>query len=260
MSILNEIIANKKKEISGSKRRNPLAVLEKNPLFRREVLSLSGYLRDPGKTGIIAEFKRKSPSKGIINYIHDPRNIISGYSMNGASAVSVLTDKKYFGGTIRDISDSRSSCNVPILRKDFIIDEYQVIEAKASGADAILLIAAALTEKRTLDLARFAYSHGLQVLLEIHKKEELGKLNDYITVAGVNNRDLDTFKVDINLSFELADIFPEGLVRISESGISSPETVKLLGKAGYSGYLIGETFMNGANPVKSFCDFISKLR
>jgi indole-3-glycerol phosphate synthase len=258
MNILQEILAGKKKEIAEARMLTPVERLEKSPLFERQTLKLTEYLSDPLKTGIIAEFKRRSPSKGIINDDADPEKVISGYSQNGASGVSVLTDNTFFGGINTDLSRSRSLCNVPMLRKDFIIDEYQIVEARAIGADVILLIAAALKEKQASRLARFANSLELQVLMEIHNRSEASMINDFIDIAGVNNRDLNTFMVNIDVSFEIAGILPANLIRISESGISSPETIKILRDAGYNGFLLGEIFMKEVDPVAAFIDFMNK--
>jgi indole-3-glycerol phosphate synthase len=260
MNILNYIIANKQKEVAEAKDHKAVSLLEGSPLFTRDVLKLTEYLSDPLKTGIIAEFKRMSPSKGVINDTADPGKVINGYSMKGASGVSVLTDTKFFGGKNSDLSGSRSVCSVPMLRKDFIIDEYQVVEARSSGADVILLIAAVLDEDKALSLARFAHSLDLQVLMEIHSKSEFSRINEYVDIVGVNNRDLNSFLVNINVSFELADILPSRMVKISESGISTPEKVKMLRKAGYQGFLMGEIFMKEVNPVAAFADFINKTR
>lgn len=260
MNILKEIIENKKRELAETIRLTPVSRLEKSPMFRRPVVPLAEYLMDPARTGIIAEFKRKSPSKGIINDTADPEKIISGYSRYGASGVSVLTEQRYFGGVNSDLSVSREVCSVPMLRKDFIIDEYQIIEARAIGADAILLIAAVLSEKQVFRLARFAHSLGLQVLLEIHNRSEAGIINEYVNVAGVNNRDLQTFAANTDTSVELADALPANLVRISESGISTPEIIKKLRDAGYHGFLIGEKFMCTPDPVKAFSEFIKLIK
>lgn len=259
MNILKDIIANKKKELSDIVRKTPVSQLEKSPQFGRQVILLTEHLLDPSKKGIIAEFKRKSPSKGTINNSSFPEVVISGYSGNGASGVSVLTDNKFFGGLNSDLAFSRLVCNVPILRKDFIIDEYQITEARAIGADVILLIAAILDEKRIFSLARFSHSLDMQVLLEIHNRKEAGMINEYIDIAGVNNRDLNTFMVNTETSLELAAVLPGNLVRISESGISTPEMVRSLRDAGYHGFLMGEIFMKESDPVSAFSGFISKI-
>jgi indole-3-glycerol phosphate synthase len=259
MNILEKIIAHKKKEVAVSIKRITVPMLERSLLFNREIIPLADYVLSPLKTGIIAEFKRKSPSKGIINRVPDIKEVASGYFRNGASGLSVLTDNEFFGGSNTDLSDARAVCPVPILRKDFIIDEYQIIEARAIGADAILLIAAALDKNRILQFARFARSLELQVLLEIHDPVEIETVNQYIDIIGVNNRDLNTFSVNTKVSLEMAEKIPEHFVRISESGISSPSIVKELREAGYHGFLIGEIFMNSDDPVAAFSDFTKRI-
>lgn len=259
MNILEKIIAYKRKELAVSIKRTPVKKLESSLLFAREIIPLTDYILNPAKTGIIAEFKRKSPSKGIINRVSDIEQVTSGYCRYGASGISVLTDNEFFGGSSSDLSRARAVCPVPILRKDFIIDEYQIIEARAIGADVILLIAAALDKNRILQLARFARTIELQVLLEIHDPVEIETINEFINIIGVNNRDLNTFRVNTKISFEMAEKIPEQFVRISESGISSPAILKELREAGYHGFLIGEIFMQTVDPVAAFSGFIKKI-
>jgi indole-3-glycerol phosphate synthase len=259
MTILDEIIEYKKKEVATLVEVTTARDLEKSNLFKREVFSLREFLLENNKTGIIAEFKRKSPSRGIINSEASVAEVTSGFFREGASAVSVLTDNQYFGGSSADLSLARENSMFPILRKDFIIDEYQVIEAKAIGADAILLIAAALKKHEILNLTRLADSLGLEVLFEIHKPEEMDKINRFIKIIGVNNRNLQTFEVSTEISEGIADKIPEGLIKISESGISSPKILKNLRLAGYNGFLIGEKFMCTADPVKAFAEFVRDL-
>ena len=259
MNILEKIIAYKRKELAASIKRTPVKKLESSILFTREVIPLTDYILNPAKTGIIAEFKRKSPSKGIINQVSDIEQVTSGYCRYGASGISVLTDNEFFGGSSNDLSHARAVCPVPILRKDFIIDEYQIIEARAIGADAILLIAAALDKNRILQLARFARSLELQVLLEIHDPGEIETVNEFINIIGVNNRDLNTFRVNTKISIEMVEKIPEQFVRISESGISSPAILKKLREAGYHGFLIGEIFMHTDDPVAAFSGFTKKI-
>jgi indole-3-glycerol phosphate synthase len=195
----------------------------------------------------------------MINRVSDIEQVTSGYCRYGASGISVLTDDEFFGGSCSDLTQARSVCPVPILRKDFIIDEYQIIEARAIGADAILLIAAALDKNRILQLACFARSIGLQVLLEIHDPGEIEMLNEYIDIIGVNNRDLNTFRVDTKISIGMVGKIPAHFIRISESGISSPSILKELREAGYHGFLIGEKFMCTPDPVKTFAEFVRLL-
>jgi indole-3-glycerol phosphate synthase len=261
MNILDEIIAHKHKEVAERKELFPVKLLEKSLYFETHCVSLEHYLLRPDKSGIIAEIKRKSPSKGDINpYVSVERTSI-GYMQAGASALSILTDGKYFGGKNEDLVTARKFNYCPILRKDFMVDEYQIVEAKSIGADAILLIAAALDPARLKELAVFARNMGLEVLLEVHNLEELqASLNDYISVVGVNNRNLKTFKTDVGLSFELAKHIPAGITKVSESGLSRPQTLVELQEAGYNGFLIGESFMTNSRPERAAADFIKELR
>jgi len=259
MTILDVIIANKKKELAILTKMTTVKELESSVFYNRESNSLSENILNKSKTGIIAEFKRKSPSKGIINSDASVAEVASGYFKEGASGVSVLTDTKYFGGSSTDLSLARENNMLPILRKDFIVDEYQVIESKAYGADAILLIAAALTKREIHKLAQLAHSIGLEVLFEIHKPKELDLVNQYVDIIGVNNRNLKTFDVNTDTSFEIADKIPSGLIKISESGLSSPQVIKRLRISGYNGFLIGEKFMSSPDPVKAFAAFVKDL-
>lgn len=259
MNILEKIIANKRKELALSIKQTPVKKLESSLLFSREIIPLTDFILNPAKTGVIAEFKRKSPSKGFINRVSDIEQVTSGYCRYGASGISVLTDNEFFGGSNSDLSHARAVCPVPILRKDFIIDEYQIIEARAIGADVILLIAAAHKKSGILNLARLANSLGLEVLLEIHETDDLDKVNQYINIIGVNNRNLKTFEVNTGISEKIADKIPPGFIRISESGISSPQIIKKLKSAGYHGFLIGEKFMCTPDPVKAFSEFVKLI-
>ncbi|MFD2998965.1 indole-3-glycerol phosphate synthase TrpC [Pontibacter toksunensis] len=261
MNILDEIIAQKYKEVAERKDLYPVKLLEKSLYFETPCVSLEHYLLRPDKSGIIAEIKRKSPSKGDINpYVSVERTSI-GYMQAGASALSILTDTNYFGGKNEDLMTARKFNYCPILRKDFMVDEYQVVEAKSIGADAILLIAAALESARLKELAAFSSTLGLEVLLEVHSLEELQEsMNEYVTVVGVNNRNLKTFKTDVGLSFELAKHIPAGVTKISESGLSQPQTLVDLQEAGYNGFLIGESFMTSSRPERAAAAFIKELR
>lgn len=258
MDILKKIIAHKKKELAEAVKNTPVEKLRESLLFNREVLPLSDFIIDPSKTGIIAEFKRKSPSKGIINREPDIEKVAEGYCRYGASGISVLTDNEFFGGSNSDLSLARKVSKVPILRKDFIIDEYQIVEARSIGADAILLIAAALDKNRILQLARFARSINLQVLLELHNITEIDTVNEFVNIVGVNNRDLSTFRVDTNISIAMAEKIPQQFVKISESGITSPDVIRKLKEAGYNGFLIGGAFMESEDPVTAFSEFTKK--
>lgn len=259
MSILNEIINNKRKELFLLKEKYSIADLEKSRFFSREIISARKHLSDPAKSGIIAEFKRMSPSKGILNSEADIAYVTQGYASAGASAVSVLTDRLFFGGRTDDLRITRESASIPVLRKDFIIDGFQVIESKAMGADIILLLASVLDRIDILQFTNLAHSLGMEVLLEIHSLQELEKINGDIDIIGVNNRDLKNFRIDIHTSLELAGHIPDKFIKISESGISSPASVKILREAGYNGFLIGELFMTTADPVKAFREFATKL-
>jgi indole-3-glycerol phosphate synthase len=259
MTILDKIIENKKKELEVLAGVTAVKDLQNSRLFKRETISLSEFILDKTKTGIIAEFKRKSPSKGIINSSSSVEEVTSGYFRAGASGVSILTDTQFFGGSNSDLLHAREKSLFPILRKDFIIDEYQVIESKSIGADAILLIAAALEKQTIVNLSQLARSLGLEVLLEIHEQDELDKVNQYVNIIGVNNRNLKTFEVNTDISDKIADKIPQGLLKISESGISSPQVIKKLRVIGYNGFLIGEKFMCTPDPVKAFSEFVKDL-
>jgi indole-3-glycerol phosphate synthase len=237
----------------------PVKELEKSRLFSRTVFSLKKSLRDASRTGIIAEFKRRSPSKGVINAGASVERVTAAYAQYGASAISVLTDTISFGGSPEDLMRARIN-PLPVLRKDFIIDEYQILEARAMGADAILLIAACLRPEETKRLAGFAATAGLEVLLEIHQESELEHLCDAVDVIGINNRDLRTFEVDINRSIELANKLPAGRVVIAESGIHDVETICRLKFAGFNGFLIGEQFMKEPDPAVAFASFVDQLK
>lgn len=260
MTILDKIIENKKKELKVLTGVTSVGDLEKSRLFKREPISLSKHILDRTRTGIIAEFKRKSPSKGLINSSSSVMEVTSGYFREGASGVSVLTDNQFFGGSTSDLLNAREKSSFPILRKDFIIDEYQVIESKSIGADAILLIAAALDNQAILNLSRLARSLGLEVLLEIHEQDELDIVNQYVNIIGVNNRNLKTFEVNTDISEKIADKIPPGFLRISESGISSPQILKKLRTSGYDGFLMGEKFMCTPDPVKAFNEFVKDIK
>jgi indole-3-glycerol phosphate synthase len=259
MNILDKIIAHKKIEVAENKLNAPVEQLEKKEFFARKIISLSKSLLDQNSTGIIAEFKRQSPSRGVINGSADIVKVTGAYTSNGAAALSVLTDNNFFGGSNADLEKARIN-NVPILRKDFIIDEYQVMEAKAIGADVILLIAACLSPSEVKRLASFAKTLGLEVLLEIHNEEELAHICDDCDVVGVNNRDLKYFTVDINRSLELSDKIPADKVKISESGITDTGTIHSLRSAGFRGFLIGENFMREPDPAIAFASFVKHLK
>lgn len=254
--ILEEIIAYKQIEVEMQQQAFPSEILEDHltdavPLKRsmRQALEQSA-------TGIIAEFKRRSPSKGWIKKDAKVEEIIPDYERNGATALSILTDAEFFGGSLRDIREARALTDLPILRKDFIVSEYQLLQAKAVGADAVLLIAACLTPEECRNLSRKAHGLDMEVLLEIHSEKELEYLNEEIDMVGVNNRNLGTFHTDVENSLHLAELLPKDRVRISESGISSAETMAKLRNAGFRGFLIGETFMKTEHPADTLHRFI----
>ena len=260
MNILDKIVLTKREETAQKKKIISLSELEDYPGYNLQCNSLKGELLKQESSGIIAEFKRKSPSKGEINNGVDLSVVVKGYVDSGASGLSVLTDKKYFGGSAEDMIEARKvNQNIPLLRKEFVIDPYQVIESKAYGADVILLIAACLEKSEIEKLAGEAKDLGMEVLMEVHSARELEKLCNYIDFVGVNNRDLKTFKVDINTSEQLAGLIPADFVKISESGIEKPEDIVCLRRLGYRGFLIGENFMRSENPGTACSDFIGKI-
>lgn len=258
MTILDEIIAHKRVELEKLNKKELISSYEKSEYFERKVYSFSEFVCSKEKSGVIAEFKRQSPSKGVINDKVKPEDVTKGYANAGASALSILTNTKYFGGTIADLQAGRLANQIPILRKEFIVDEFQIIEAKAIGADVILLIAEALSAKEIKELSAFAQSLGLEVLMEINDLESTSKICPTMNAVGVNNRDLRTFKVDINRSLELFEHIPSEFVRISESGLSKAENVKILKNAGFQGFLMGEAFMKTDNPSQACADFIKE--
>ena len=259
MNILDQIIARKKEEVAVQKELVAESVLKQMPFYKAPVLSMASYLTMPGKTGIIAEFKRKSPSKGIINDTATVKDVTAAYSLHGASGLSVLTDAKFFGGTLQDLT-AATVHETPILRKDFMIDPYQIIEAKAHGAEVILLIAACLTPTQVKHLAAVAKDTGLEVLLEIHSKAELDHVCDNVDMVGINNRNLKTFEVDLAHSIALAKMLPAHLPKIAESGISDVSTIIELKKEGFDGFLIGENFMKTPDPAAAFAAFVADLK
>jgi len=254
--ILNKIVAAKKIEVENFKKNANEASLTKFPLFNRSTYSLKNFILDDEKTGIIAEFKRKSPSKGVIKENASPKEITRAYFANGASALSVLTDFSFFGGSVEDLSEARLFNPLPILRKDFIVDAIQILEAKAIGADAILLIAECLTTAEIKNFANIALDMGLEVLLEVHEREQLDKWNPAIHLVGVNNRNLKTFKVSVQHSFDLLHLMPKEAIKIAESGLNNPETLVELKKAGFNGFLIGEYFMAQENTPLAAATFM----
>jgi indole-3-glycerol phosphate synthase len=258
MNILDTIIAKKKVEVEERKRSKSTAELENGPFFKNKVLDFKNYLLREDKTGIIAEFKRRSPSKGVINNSATVKEVTGAYAKYGASGLSVLTDEEFFGGTLNDLLEATIH-EVPVLRKDFIIDEYQLVESKAYGAEIILLIAACLKADEVKALALSAKNLGLNVLLEIHNEQELEHICSEVDVVGVNNRDLRSFTVDINRSIALARQIPADKIKISESGIDDVSTIRLLQQHGFKGFLIGEKFMKENDPGEAFKIFVEEL-
>lgn len=261
MNILEKIIARKREEVSEAKTKKSISDLEKEPLFSRSTSSLASALRDSSSPRIISEFKRKSPSKGIINDQVLPETVTADYVNAGAAGLSVLTDSDYFGGSFDDFLRARkANPQIPMLRKDFIVDEYQLFEAKSIGADVILLIAACLTPSEITKLSKKAHELGLEVLLEVHNAEELAvSTGDNIDIVGVNNRNLKTFETSIETSIALSELIPDSFVKISESGLKDAETIVKLYQYGYKGFLIGETFMKTVNPGAALADLQKTL-
>ena len=260
MSILDQIIASKKKEVALKKNVVSVAQLENTELFNKKTNSLSKSIANL-PFGIIAEHKRRSPSKATINTSLSVEEVVKGYENAGASGISVLTDMQYFGGSLEDLLLARAAVKIPLLRKEFIVDEYQLLEAKAFGADAILLIAAVLSRDEIKQLSEFAQSLALEVLLEVHNQEELEKsVMLSLDLIGVNNRNLKTFEVSLQNSIDLSNHIPNDFVKISESGLTTTEDIKLLKSHGFQGFLIGENFMKTKNPGKSLEQFINQLK
>lgn len=260
MNILDKIVLTKKAEVEMAKKLVSVKALEAGAYFDRQPYSLKEFMLAPGRNGIIAEFKRRSPSKGVINDHSTVVEVTNGYAAAGASAISVLTDTDYFGGHPKDLMEARAANAVPLLRKDFMIDEYQIIEAKAFGADIILLIAAILSPAQIDLFSKLAKSLGLNVLLEVHNHEELERsINLNLDAIGINNRNLADFSVDIQTSFELVKEIPNDFLKISESAISDPKIINQLKMAGFNGFLIGENFMKTADPGAAMRQFTEEM-
>ena len=259
MNILDEIVAFKRKEVAERKTLHSIKKLGKSTLFNRHVVSIKEALLSTGSSGIIAEFKRKSPSKGMINEFADVEQVTKGYVNAGASALSILTDEKYFGGSNENLIKARKVNACPILRKDFIVDEYQIIEAKSIGADTILLIAACLSKEEIRRFSKLAKSLSLEILLELHNEDELEKIIPEVELIGINNRNLKNFKVDLDQSIKLASLIPDKYIKIAESGIDSPAIIQNLKSKGFKGFLMGEFFMRSTQPEKACADFIKQL-
>ncbi|GGE16518.1 indole-3-glycerol phosphate synthase TrpC [Psychroflexus salis] len=259
MHILDQIIAFKTKEVAQRKLLKSVDLLQKEEGFQQVKRSISAHILKQ-EIAIIAEFKRKSPSKQNINLHADPKQVALGYENAGVSGISVLTDYHFFGGSFQDLQAVKASVNIPILQKDFIIDVYQIFEAKAAGADFILLIAAILTQNQIHEFAKLAQDLDLEVLVEIHAENELQKaISKYVNLIGVNNRNLKTFEVDLEQSMQLVNQIPKDFIRVSESGISSTTAVQKLKNAGFQAFLMGENFMKTQEPGKTCKAFINQI-
>ena len=257
--ILSEIIANKRFEVDLTNRNHPFGHLTSLSEARPPPRSTQPSLAQ-SSTGIISEFKRRSPSKDWIFRNANVDEVIPAYQKAGASALSILTDEKYFGGSMRDVRNARPLTDLPIIRKDFIIDEYQIYQAKVIGADAILLIAAAITREQCRYLTNVAHELNLEVLLEVHHEDEIDYTTTDVDMVGVNNRNLGSFHTDVANSFRLAELLPKNKLLVSESGLSNPETVLHLQKAGFKGFLMGEAFMKTHHPGEALSAFIEELK
>ncbi|HKL67561.1 MAG TPA: indole-3-glycerol phosphate synthase TrpC [Bacteroidales bacterium] len=257
---LEEIIAAREKDVNLRRSLKPLEDIVAAASKRGKALSLKNLLAKGAGSGIIAEFKPASPSRGVINAEADVEKVTADYVKMGASALSVLTENRFFGGSFQNLEKARRKNDCPILQKDFIIDHYQIAEARSYGADVILLIAAVLNREKVKSLAQTAHSYGLEVILEVHKEEELVMLTEDVDIVGVNNRDLFTFKTNIDTSVSMVDMIPDSFVKISESGINDAETIMLLREAGFSGFLIGEHFMQHKDPAKALGQLVGDMK
>ena len=261
MDILEKIVAVKRKEIEPFKAKSPIERFEREGFFWEvSNRSLVQSLLMPGSTGIIAEFKRKSPSKGWFKTKElEVEPVVTAYNKS-AAGISVLTDEEFFGGDLDDLIQTKVVTDIPVLRKDFIVDKWQIAESKAFGADVILLIAACLTPAQVKEFSGYAKSIGLESILEVHNEEELGHYCEEVSMVGVNNRNLKTFEVDINTSLQLIDKIPANKPAITESGIGSTEAIVTLRRAGFKGFLIGENFMKEEQPGQAFEEFVNNLK
>jgi indole-3-glycerol phosphate synthase len=259
MSILQKIVLQKRIEIASAQKLKSKEFLQEMPLFYRPTLSMSQSIMAEGSSGIIAEFKRHSPSKKWINQHADPVEVVKAYADAGVAGSSVLTDEQFFKGSLEDLVRVRAAVNIPLLRKEFIVDPYQIYEAKANGADVILLIASILTPCQVSSLSEVAHQIGLEVLLELHNEAELGHVNSEIEMIGINNRNLNTFEVDIEQSARMVSKLDVKFIKIAESGIDSPETISYFRNFGFNGFLIGENFMKTDNPGQACKNFIQSI-
>ena len=261
MKILEKIISKKREELLTAKEITSVSSLEQLAAFSRDTVSLVDRFKKGEVPGVIAEFKRGSPSTGLVREELSAVGTVLGYEKGGAFAASVLTDQGFFWGSLNDLSEVREATSLPLLRKDFMIDPYQIYEAKAHGADLILLIAAALTTEKMRELGGVAHELGLEVLCEVHSKEELDTVTfDAIDLIGVNNRNLKDFSVSIKTSLELAKSLPSDKIWVSESGLSSKDEVLKLWESGYQGFLIGGSFMKEGDPGTNCSNFIQGIQ
>lgn len=259
MNILDTIVQEKRKSVAVQKSRVSLEMLKGSSLYNRTPFSLVKNIIENNEIGIIAEFKRKSPSKGNIYAEADVVQVTTGYQSAYASAVSILTDTDFFGGSNQDLIDARPTLHLPILRKDFIIDPYQIYEAKSIGADIILLIAACLSVQELDEFAQLAKSLGMEVLLELHEEEEIDHISKHVDLVGINNRSLKTFDVNIQRSLKMAKLIPDDYIKVAESGIDDPSLIRLFKENGFRAFLIGEYFMKTHQPGKALELFINKI-
>lgn len=259
MNILDRIVETKQSEIAIAKGKVPLITLVDEPLYHVKGNSAVQRLGLESTVPVITEFKKRSPSKGWINEQADLKAITKGYAANNALCISVLTDTDYFGGSLQDLLLARDQVDIPLLRKDFTIDSYQLHEAKAYGADVILLIAAILSPAQAFELAEEAQSIGLEVLLEIHNEEEIEHVNPAVNMVGVNNRNLKNFEVDIQQSIRLQNMLPKHMIKVAESGIHSVEVAVNLLQNGFDVLLMGEYFMKQPDPAFAFATFSNQL-
>lgn len=258
-TILDEIVQQKRVEIALQKQKTPVYELMAAEGFKRKCFSAKESISRDGASGIIAEFKRKSPSKGIINDQVEPQDVVKAYEKADVSMVSVLTDEQFFGANPGDFAAARKVLNIPLLRKEFIVDPYQIYESKAMGADVILLIAAILTPQRCKDLAFIAKDLGMEVLLELHDESEFEHVNHFVDLVGINNRNLKDFSVDTERSIRLAKRLPEQMIRVAESGLHSPEKVKEMREKGFQAFLMGEYFMKDEFPGEKCKELIESI-
>jgi len=258
-NILNKIVQQKLAEVAVFKEQKPIYQLMEEENFKRTCFSAKESISKSGASGVIAEFKRQSPSKGVINGTAKPQDVVKSYQEAGASMISVLTDDKFFGAKASDFEMARQSLSIPLLRKEFIVDAYQIYQSKAMGADVILLIAAILSPQRCKDFAFIAKDLGMEVLLELHDDSELEHVNGYIDLVGINNRNLKDFSVDTDRSIQLAAKLPEDMIRVAESGLDSPDLVRKMRENGFQAFLMGEHFMKQDSPGNACKQFISEL-